>query len=227
LLFLFEPWKLDKVSSTQLHTPDDKRQKIFLDVVLPLIAAATFGWPIILILGFLTPHWGYHIFWTEALGPGSLIILLVVLLTMILFKGRTWARWLIVFFEIIITGILAISFVGWRSPQLQFRHFINPIPSSVVIREAYFIQAGPDPMSWVHFSASPEVMDEIIRRNELEESARRHPNDAGFVPFGPKWWNPESLKSPQLFISRHDGPPPWKIGIWVNENKTEAFGFLD
>ena len=147
----------------------------------------------------------------------------------LLFLTRKVAfRWVLIALAVMVSAI-SITHSGARAPRGLFEQCIlEPMPASVTIHQANWFFSCP-PGVWIHFSASPETVADIIRERQLEvvpanedgeistlkrwQSRWRHRAD---------WWTPCDMGGRVLFARQHGGVQPWREDLWVNSSSNEC-----
>lgn len=133
-------------------------------------------------------------------------------------------------FPSLIFPLISLLLIGYsfyeQRPENIFRVFvIDPIPEGVANIRAYDISAGIDQEIVIAFDATPDIIDQIIRENNLKLDE-----------------NPYTLKSdiPFEYFPEIDSEQDWILyrkaeleninwwSLWVNTDKTTAiFQFID
>lgn len=135
-------------------------------------------------------------------------------------KDLAW----VLFPSTVAVAAVVLVFHAWTVPRNLFETCIlKPMPASVTIHQANWFFSCP-PGVWIHFSASPGVVAEIIQVRKLE---RKPPTDYEMPPlwnwrWRPDWWTPRDVDGFTHFQIMHDGVQPWSESLWVNSSSNEC-----
>ncbi|MCX7006946.1 MAG: hypothetical protein NTY53_06810 [Kiritimatiellaeota bacterium] len=196
-------------------------------VLAPAATGCALGCLSVLGLGILALYMGFCFIWLDDAPNGGIIIFLVVLATAIVFKAKNRPTpWKIFFIEIGAIAFLWVVFSVWTAPRtLGKAYFRGQIPAGVVIHHAHWFQDGPDPLMWIHFSASPEVIMAVIKTNDMAEESRPSVS----APRTPSWWKPQEMSKPTFYTRVHPLTASnniWEVSAWVNDATNEVFGIV-
>jgi hypothetical protein len=225
--------KLMSISNRKKTKQQSKQHSLETAVIIPAASGCGLGCLTVTVFGLVSLKLGFCFIWPHSIPQLSIIIFFCVLLTAVAFKMRMKnPPWVLFLTEVLVIAFLGVALSTWHAPKRIFkRSFLDPIPQSVVIHRGDYFQAGPDAMVWLHFSAPPNVMLSIIQTNNLTKvttnQLQQEYRTPGFISGVPDWWTTNSLSSPTLYRCEHTGiSRPWTIGMWVNSETNDAFGYV-
>ena len=217
----------------ELNTPGKKEDESFKAIFYPACSGCGLGCLGTFILGILAVSVGICLNPFDFSPFGGILGFIAILITSIAFRSRQKnVPWRVYCAEIAAIAVLLASLFAWDTPRYLFEtYFVSPKPKTVLIKHTQWEPHPMDPTVRMHFSATPETISTIIATNRLELRAedislvRPRENDQ------PSWWQPNRLgRGARLY--KHDFCDPvntnyvrYVIGLWVNEQHTEAYGY--
>lgn len=148
-------------------------------------------------------------------------------------KGKHFT-WPMLGTEVVLLAFVAVGVLSWSQTQQNLSIFMGPapVPNGVHVHQGRAILFT----SYVHFSAPPAAIAEIIKSKELVEVSDEWPDKRDITVFSAwektkvswGWWQPAGMSSPRFFFRHHksDAVQGWGEGWWVNGATNEVYATI-